>query len=253
MTAEIYALECGQLTMPLKIFFEEAGEGVMRAPIPSFLIKHAKGSLLFDTGLNEITRVDPKGYLGERLAGLMEVHFGPGEDLQSRLERIDVEISRVDYIVNSHLHFDHCGCNAKVINAPVIVQQREWDWATQLEPEGGYVRSDYDTGQDIITIVGEHDVFGDGSVLCIPSYGHTPGHQSLRIKTESGEYVLTGDACYLRQTLEEFALPGVMHDRSQTLASLKMFRELQDRGATIIYGHDPEFWPTLPKAPDRIA
>ena len=253
MTAEIYALECGQLTMPLKIFFEEAGEGVMRAPVPSFLIKHAKGSLLFDTGLNQITRVDPKGYLGERLAGLMEVHFGPGEDLQSRLERIDVEISRVDYVVNSHLHFDHCGCNRKVINAPVIVQQREWDWATQLEPEGGYIRSDYETGQDIITIVGEHDVFGDGSVLCIPSYGHTPGHQSLRIKAESGEYVLTGDACYLRQTLEEFALPGVMHDRDQTLASLKMFRELQGRGATIIYGHDPEFWPTLPKAPDRIA
>jgi N-acyl homoserine lactone hydrolase len=133
------------------------------------------------------------------------------------------------------------------------VQRREWDWATKPDPDGGYVRSDYDTGQDIMTIEGEHDVFGDGSVVCIPSYGHTPGHQSLKVQTASGEYVLTGDACYLRQTLEEMALPGVMHDREQMIASLNMFRELQSRGATIIFGHDPEFWTTVPRAPKRLA
>ena len=65
--------------------------------------------------------------------------------------------------------------------------------------------------------------------------------------------MLTGDACYLRKTLEELALPGVMHDSEQTIASLNKFRELQARGAQIIYGHDPEFWPSLPKGPKQVA
>lgn len=253
MTAEIFAFECGQLTMPLAIFFENAEEGTMCAPIPSFLIRHAKGTVLFDTGLNEVTRTDPAGYLGEQLAEMTQFHFAEGEEIKARLETIDIDIERVSYVVNSHLHFDHCGCNCKACNAPVIVQQREWDWATRDDVGLGYVRSDYETGQEIRTIDGEHDIFGDGSVVCIPSYGHTPGHQSLKVRTANGEFVLTGDACYLRQTLEELALPGVMHDREQTIASLKMFRELQSRGATIIYGHDPEFWPTLPKGPAPLA
>ena len=253
MTAEIYAFECGQLTMPLAIFFENAEDGTLRAPIPSFLIKHPKGTVLFDTGLNEVIRTDPVGYMGERLASMTEVHFGDGEEIASRLEAVDIDIARIDFVVNSHLHFDHCGCNDKVVNAPIIIQKREWDWATKPEPDGGYVRSDYDTGQDIKIIEGEYDLFGDGSVVCIPTYGHTPGHQSLKIQTAKGEYVLTGDACYLRKTLEDLALPGVMHDREQTIASLKKFRELQARGAQIIYGHDPEFWLTLPKGPERVA
>ncbi|MEE2982860.1 MAG: N-acyl homoserine lactonase family protein [Pseudomonadota bacterium] len=253
MIAEIYAFECGQLTMPLAIFFENADDGTMRAPIPSFLIKHPKGTVLFDTGLNEVIKTDPVGYMGERLAGITEVHFSDGEEIASRLETVDIDIERIDFVVNSHLHFDHCGCNDKVVNAPVIIQKREWDWATKPEPDGGYVRSDYDTGQDMKIIEGEYDLFGDGSVVCIPTYGHTPGHQSLKIQTAKGEYVLTGDACYLRKTLEELALPGVMHDREQTIASLNKFRELQARGAQIIYGHDPEFWPSLPKGPERVA
>ena len=253
MTAEIFAFECGKITMPLAIFFENAEEGTMVAPIPSFFVRHPRGSLLFDTGLNAVTRTDPAGYLGERLAGMTTVHFEPGEEIAARLESVDVDIANVDYVVNSHLHFDHCGCNSAACNAPVIVQRREWEWATGDDAGGGYVRSDYDTGQEIKAIDGEHDVFGDGSVMCIPSYGHTPGHQSLKVQTAKGEFVLTGDACYLKQTLDELALPGVMHDREQTIASLKMFRELQSRGATIIYGHDPEFWPTLPKGPKPLA
>lgn len=252
MTAELYAFECGKLTMPLAIFFEDADDGMFCAPVPSFFIRHPKGTVLFDTGLNEVTRSDPAGYLGEQLAGMTTVHYEAGEEIGTRLEAIDIDIERVDFVVNSHLHFDHCGCNRCVSNARVIVQKREWEWATKDETEGGYVRSDYDTGQDVKAIDGEHDIFGDGSVVCIPSYGHTPGHQSLKVRTASGEFVLTGDACYVKRTLEELALPGVMHDREQMLASLHMFRDLQARGARIVYGHDPEFWETLPKGPDRL-
>ncbi|MGR8946997.1 MAG: N-acyl homoserine lactonase family protein [Gammaproteobacteria bacterium] len=249
MTAKIFAFECGQLTMPLAIFFEGKPEGTMRAPIPSFLIEHAKGRLLFDTGLNPLTSSDPVTYLGERLASVTQVHLSADETIDKRLESVGIDIRTIDFVVNSHLHFDHCGCNCQACNAQVIVQQPEWDWATQSDDQAGYIKADYETGQDVKAINGEFDIFGDGSVVCFPSYGHTPGHQSLRVRTENGEFVLTGDACYLKKTLDEMALPGVMYDREQTIKSLEVFRRLQANGATIIYGHDPDFWPTLNKAP----
>ena len=196
MTAEIYALECGQLTMPLKIFFEEAGEGVMRAPIPSFLVKHAKGSLLFDTGLNEITRVDPKGYLGERLAGLMEVHFGPGEDLQSRLQRIDVEISRVDYVVNSHLHFDHCNNVDLFPHAKILVSANELTYVDAPHNEDLYIPwmiMEQLKKHDVTLIDGEHEI--TKGVSYFPAPGHTPGSFGVQLDTEEdGCVVLAGDS-----------------------------------------------------------
>ena len=90
-------------------------------------------------------------------------------------------------------------------------------------------------------------------MTCIPTYGHTPGHQSLRIALPEGEVVLTGDACYLRETLEELRLPpGAAYDPDAMIESLKHFRALQSKGTQIFYGHDPEFWQKVPQAPLRI-
>lgn len=111
----------------------------------------------------------------------------------------------------------------------------------------------YDLGHELEMIDGEHDLFGDGSVVCIPTHGHSPGHQSLRVRLPGGDVVLSADACYLRQTLERSQLPGgVIHDREQMLASLEKLRKLQRAGARIFYGHDPEFWAGVPQAPVEV-
>jgi len=249
---ELYAFDCGQLTMPTGTFLENE-EGSMTVPVPAFLIKHPKGSVLFDSGLHDQLRTDPLSYFGEELNALVEVHYHQNETVEACLSRIDVDVSDISHLVNSHLHFDHCGGNCKITSAPVIVQKKEWEWATKSEPDLGYYPSDYQTGQDNQQDNGEHDIFGDASVVCLPTYGHTPGHQSLRVRTENTEFVLTGDACYLRQTLENLHLPGVLYNREDARASLRTLRELQSRGAKIIYGHDPEFWPSVIKAPERMA
>lgn len=102
-------------------------------------------------------------------------------------------------------------------------------------------------------IDGEHDVFGDGAVVCFPTHGHTPGHQSLRVRIGNDAVVLTGDACYLRRTLENLHLPTAAYDREQMLESLRRLRTLRDRGAVIITGHDPELWKTIPQAPESLS
>ena len=68
----------------------------------------------------------------------------------------------------------------------------------------------------------------------------------------SGDVVLAGDACYLRRTLESMHLPQIVNDRDAMLASLERLRDLQERGARIFFGHDPEFWSTLPEAPEAL-
>lgn len=116
-----------------------------------------------------------------------------------------------------------------------------------------YRRSDFDTGQDIQLIDGEFDVFGDGVVTCLPTSGHTPGHQSLRVQTEQGPIVLSADACYLQSTLEDLVLPRNIIDEEKTLESLQFLRAQRAAGARVLPGHDPQVWRTIPQAPERLA
>jgi glyoxylase-like metal-dependent hydrolase (beta-lactamase superfamily II) len=64
---------------------------------------------------------------------------------------------------------------------------------------------------------------------------------------------MTGDACYLRRTLDNFHLPTSMYDREQMLESIRRLRALRDKGAMIITGHDPDLWKAIPQAPNRLA
>jgi N-acyl homoserine lactone hydrolase len=232
----------------------EGGEGDISMPVPVFLIEHPKGSVLFDTGLHPDCQRDPVGRLGERMADLYKVRFHPGEAIGERLEAIDRDPARIDLIVTSHLHFDHVGGNALIPNATMIVQRREWE--ARLNPDiagpHGYDPRDFDVGHRLRLVDGEHDVFADGSVVCIPTYGHTPGHQSLRLQLESGEIVLAGDACYFCRTLREGRLPRYAFDREAMMESLDRLRALEARGARIFFGHDPEFWQTVPQGPTAI-
>lgn len=249
---KLFALTCGWLTGPAGGFL--AGEkGRLRVPVPCFLVEHPRGRVLFDSGLHPRTQTDPHGRLGA-LASIFDVHFQPGEEVAARLAAIDVDATRVDFLINSHLHFDHTGGNAMLPNATVVIQRREWEAGldADLAASNHFFEQDYRTGQQVKQIDGEHDLFGDGTVVCLPTYGHTPGHQSLRVELDSGPVVLTADACYLRRTLEELHLPSVVHDEAAMRRSLLALRALRDRGARIFYGHDPEFWAGVPQAPAAV-
>ena len=114
------------------------------------------------------------------------------------------------------------------------------------------IAADFDLGHKVILLDGEHDLFGDGSVVCLPTHGHTPGHQSLRVRLAAGEVVLAADSCYFCRTLRERRLPRNVDDREAMLASLDRLAGLERGGARIFFGHDGEFWNSVPQAPAQI-
>lgn len=252
MSVALYAFTCGQLKVPSSFLLEQA-EDWIDVPVPVYLIVHPKGKVLFDSGLNILTQTDPVAYIGEAGMAFNTFYFRPGEEVSARLRAMSIAPEEVTYIVNSHLHYDHAGGNALIPNAEVIVQRAEWEHAmAQAEDDIAYRRNDFDTGQRVRRIEGEYDLFGDGTVVCLPTYGHSPGHQSLRVRADGGEFILCGDACYLRRSLEHLHLPGIVADKDAALAVFRQFRNMQARGARIMFGHDLEFWKSIPQAPARL-
>jgi glyoxylase-like metal-dependent hydrolase (beta-lactamase superfamily II) len=252
MTVKLFGMTCGWVTMPEKQVIETGGEGTVTAPVPCFLIRHPNGLALFDTGCSRAVIGNSEAYLG-KLAKYQTVHMQEGEDVTSRLREHGIGPGDIRYVINSHLHYDHAGCNADFPDAEVIVQAKEWDVAvTHFKPDRGYMRGDYDTGQKVKLIEGRHDVFGDGKVICEPSPGHTLGHQSLRLHLAEGDIWLAADTCYLRESVRTGALSGVVADRALAEASLAQLAELEAEGVRVIYGHDPGEWAKVPQLPDAI-
>jgi len=73
------------------------------------------------------------------------------------------------------------------------------------------------------------------------------------VRLDSGDIVLAADACYFCQTLRERRLPRFAHDKAAMLASLDRLEALEKSGARIFFGHDPEFWRSVPQAPAEVA
>jgi glyoxylase-like metal-dependent hydrolase (beta-lactamase superfamily II) len=241
MAVRIHPMVCGWLDVDARFILAKQ-PGRLSLPIPSFLIEHPKGRAVFDTGLHRDLQAGPSR-LGD-LAKVFQVRFWAGEELGGRLRAYGVDAARIDYLINSHLHFDHVGGNADLPNAKVIVQRREWEAAADPEEvrKNGYNRADFDLGHQLQLADGEYDVFGDGSVVCIPTYGHTAGHQSLRVRLAGGETVLTADSCYLRKALDEMLFPPFAHSYEAMRAVMERYRTMERAGARLIFGHDSGQW-----------
>jgi N-acyl homoserine lactone hydrolase len=249
MSVQLFAFTCGAVTSPRDAFLE--GEsGQITVPVPAYLIVHPQGKVLFDTGLNLAVRQEKERLLGP-LAASQDIDFPDGADIASHLARLGVAPADIRYVVNSHLHYDHCGGNGFFPNATLIVHAKEWRAAHKkvTQDAGIYNPLDFAHMTTMHELDGELDLFGDGSVVVFPTPGHTPGHQSLRLKRENGDIVLAADCCYLKQTLDTMHLPASRYNAAQMTESLLLLRRMQAGGARIFFGHDAEFWKTVPQAP----
>ena len=256
----VYALCGGSIDLDRSGFFADVAPGTrLTVPVICFLIAHPQGHVLLDTGVHRAAIADPVGRLGERRAKLFRLRSAPTDEVVSQLALLDVEPRDVRYVVNSHLHFDHCGGNEFFPQSTILVQRREMEAARQVMAGAAmkYTPSpaDFDHPLDYHLVDGEHDLFGDGQVILLPTYGHTPGHQSLLVRPGKGtELVLTADACYTRENMDRDILPNVLWDAGEMSRSLASLRDWRDtKGATVIYGHDAAQWEGLRRAPQPMA
>ena len=219
-------------------------------PVPSWLIEHPDGLVLFDTGMH-IDLQSSVDRIGAETAKTITPDFSPGEELTARLAARGISPTDIDRIVVSHLHFDHVGGNQEIPDARVVVQRAEWESGhdQRMIDYGIYNPDDYDHGHDVHQIEGEHDVFGDGRVVCLPTPGHTRGHQSLRVELASGPVVLTGDCVYLESMLDDMVVPTMAGERSQAQQreSMQYLASLRDQhGCRLLFGHDLAQFEALP-------
>ena len=235
----LYAFNTGWFQCRPGFFIEGETGDYLRGPVPAYLIDHPKGRALFDTGMGVRYRRELANALPPDKFGLQ---WFEGQEIAARLKAIDVDPASIDWIVNSHFHIDHCGGNATIPNATVIVQSKELAAAQASKTAGLYEAIDYNVGQPIKAIDGEHDLFGDGSVRIVPTYGHTPGHQSAIVKLPKGDVMLAADCCYTERNLDAMRLPGATVDPEAGMKTLERLARLRASGTRIMFGHDGVQW-----------
>jgi glyoxylase-like metal-dependent hydrolase (beta-lactamase superfamily II) len=251
---QIYALCVGYLELDRASMLSDLTPGMpWTVPVSSYLVVHPQGRLLFDTGVHCQSITDPIGRMGEERAHRIRIRSQVGDDVVSQLARAGLQPDDITYVVNSHLHFDHCGGNEFFPHATFLVQKPEMEAAHRPGGVESYNPSliDFDHPLHYQLVDGEYDVFGDGKVLLIPTYGHTPGHQSLLVRVSKGtQMVFTADACYTRENLDRDVLPRVLWHAETMSHSLATLRHLRDKqGATLFYGHDPDQWHAIRRVP----
>jgi N-acyl homoserine lactone hydrolase len=179
-------------------------------PVLAFAIRHPDGIVLVDTGIGEGNE-------------WIEANYRPrGRDVRDALAAAELDPDNVRAIVNSHLHFDHCGQNRAVPGVPTYVQQAELDLALR---QGHTIVEWVDFPQARYeAVAGDREIVDGVSVLATP--GHTPGHQSVTIRTGDGLVLIVGQAA---QDARSFAT-------GEADASVRRLRELNaDR---IHFSHD---------------
>ena len=242
----LHMFSAGSMTSSLGGFLE-GEEGELTYPVPVFVIEHPMGLVAVDSGLHADLAAS-SSRLGA-LANRFQVHLArDGSDRVSAvLDAAGFDPAQVQQVVVTHLHFDHVGGLGELPNARVVVQAAEWAARDDelLVASGAYNPSDVSHGHERLEISGDHDLFGDGTVTCLLTDGHTAGHQSVRVRAESGTFVICGDCCYLRQTLTAEHLPPFAVDRARQILAIRRIAGESAKGAKPIFGHDPDQWEAI--------
>jgi len=236
-------------------------------PINTYVIEHRDGLVLFDTGQDRASVTDPAyfpggltGVLYDRLA---RFDVDPDQTLTRQLAALGHHVADVHTAVLSHLHQDHIGGLPELKHAEIVVSAREWSAMQRpLAAPRGFLHPHIELDglswnqvhfeplgdPDLAPFTAGHDLFGDGSLVLLPTPGHTPGSTSLLVRRPSHPPLLmVADLTYDADLLAAGHVPGVGNKR-QMRDGVARVNALRQRfpGLTVLAAHDPT-------AADRLA
>jgi N-acyl homoserine lactone hydrolase len=246
---KMHILPGGRVRIRKSIFLPEADRSeTFELPVSSILLRHGQANVLFDTGCHPAVAESAEARWGG-MAKFMTPVMGPDDNVLAGLSGLGLGADDIDIVVNSHLHPDHCGCNAFFKKATVMVHSLELEAAKAPgSVTGGYLPIEWDHPIPMETLSSERDLFGDGRVVLIPLPGHTPGTTGALVALDRcGQFLLASDAVSLRATLDRHIAPRNTWNAEALLKSLDEIRRLERGGATVLCGHDPQQWATLRK------
>ncbi|WP_139488077.1 N-acyl homoserine lactonase family protein [Brevibacillus dissolubilis] len=267
-TVKLHILHTGSCTIDRSIAFDEctlnplAITGLFRSeddklhvPISTYLLEHPQGLILVDAGLHTDIRVDAQAHLGMLNNLVMKAKLPPGQAIHEQLEEMGIRPRDLDYVVLTHFHTDHVSGLKHVAEAKrIITSEQEWEAANCLNPS--YVPEMWE-GVEVETFASKEipfgpyregiDLLGDGSIYVMNAPGHTEGHTSLLVKTESGWVYLASDAGYANASFVERIMPGIRTSDSAARRSLEYASDFikRDDCCLLIANHDPAITPMV--------
>ncbi len=246
----LWRLDCGSFTAPKSAFsdlFSHSGE--RGAYVDScYLIRHGKDLMLWNAGL-------PGMLIGKPEDPAAVVRMRLTRTIVAQLARLGFRRDDVTVLGISHLHSDHTGQAAAFPKARLVMDQSDFD-ALQREPtpffaDPSALRPWLAGGAARELISGDHDVFGDGSIVMVALPGHTAGNHGLLVRAgRFGAVLLSGDALHTPDQLTSNAMPPSNVSRSDSLASIDRISAIvREAHATLIVEHDPTSVAKLPIFP----
>jgi 4-pyridoxolactonase len=217
----------------------------VRFPVYSVLIEHPDGIFLFDTGydLDLVNAVLPFEMPEQT----------PEQTVPAQLAKCGLKAQDVDAVINSHLHFDHCGGNKHLVNATTFLHQDELREARTPEPfeRLGYGDKSFDHPNAKFELL-EGDVrFADGIHL-FHTPGHTVGHYSMLLEFDQGRPLLfMADVSYTAAAYAGDLQAGFHNDPVAGVRSIRRIKRLaKETGAEVIFTHDAEAFRGYALAPE---
>lgn len=220
----------------------------MDVPVWAALIEGRGHKVLVDTGVR-----DPAWVL-RTLGNPCSQHAD--EALPGALAHLGVDVGEIDILINTHLHFDHCGYNGALAGAQMYVSRVEWDDA-HVPPASQ--RSLYDK-QDWLpeslaaanyTLIDTDPYVVLDGITVIQTPGHSSGHQSVLVEIAEGVVCIAGDAVSKVDSFQTGEPPGITVSREDAVRSIAKIAMGADR---VLMGHDLELaryactgFPAIPK------
>jgi len=241
---KLYVFDCGRLKSGNPAPLIEHGVTTTDMSVVAYLIAHPRGTLLWETGVIPDEMIQPGGTTSFRAT--------VQKTLQSELAEIGYKPSDVTYLALSHYHYDHSANANAFAGAMWLVQKPERDLmfsgplgpSSPNSPTAETTAARFAALQNSKTTLldGDHDVFGDGSVVIISTPGHTPGHQSLLVNLpKTGAILLSGDLYHYPAEREqkEFTPFAALGDPAKEVVSkAKVEALLKEKRATLWMQHD---------------